>query len=69
MSDKPSMDNPNVGPDPVDVRPNHVREKTYVAPNAPDGYERDIARLPENTAADKVGRDMGKAVAAVKAKL
>ena len=62
-------DNPNVGPDPVDARPNHVREKTYQAPDVPEGYERDVARLPEKTAEAKVERDMGDAVDAVKAKL
>ena len=61
--------NPNVGPEPVEARPNHVREKTYQAPGVPDGHEREVARLPEKTAADKVERDMGAAVDAVKAKL
>ncbi len=61
--------NPNVGPDPVDARPNHPREKTYQAPSVPEGYGREIARLPEKTAADKVEREMDTAVDAVKAKL
>ena len=46
MTSKPGADdaaddpghNPNVGPDPVDARPNRDREKTYQAPNVPEGY-------------------------------
>ena len=63
------VDNPNVGPEPVDVQPNHLREKTYQAPDVPEVYEREIGRLPEKTAGDAVERDMDGAVDAVKAKL
>ena len=61
--------NPNVGPAPVEARPNHVGEKTYRAPDAPEGYRREIERMPEKTAVDAVERDMGAAVEAVKDKL
>ena len=68
-ADKPDVSNPNVGPMPVDAPTNHVREKTFKAPDVPEDYEREVERLPEKTANDKVEQEMGKAVDAVKAKL
>ena len=61
--------NPNVGAGPVKARPNHVGEKTYRAPNAPEDYQREVDRMPEKTAVDAVERDMGAATDAVKSKL
>ena len=77
MTSKPDTDdsaedpghNPNVGPAPVEARANHVREKTYAAPDVPEAYGREVGRLPEKTATDKVEHDMDAAVEAVKAKL
>ena len=66
---EPHVDNPNVGPEPVDAQPNRLREKTYQAPDVPEAYERDVGRLPEKTAEDKIAREMDGAVDAVKAKL
>ncbi len=61
--------NPNVGPDPVTAEPNHVREKTYKAPNVPETIEKEVEKLPEKTAERKVETDMKAAVDAVKDKL
>ncbi len=61
--------NPNVGPDPVDAEPNHVREKTFKAPNPPKAYDQENEKLPEKTAEHKVETDMKAAVDAVRDKL
>ena len=61
--------NPNVGPEPVDAKPNHVREKTYKAPNLPEPIEAEVEALPEKTAETKVETDMKGAVDAVRDKL
>jgi hypothetical protein len=62
-------DNPNVGPEPVDAKPNHVREKTFKPANQPAKVDEEQQRLPEKTAEDKVRADLPKAVDAVKKKL
>ena len=62
-------DNPNVGPGPVETTPNHVREKTYQAPNAPKTVDEEVQKLPEKTAETKVETDMSKAVDEVKKRL
>ncbi len=62
-------DNPNVGPEPVEAQPNHVREKTYKAPNPPKDVTTENQKLPENTAEDKVREDMPKAVDEIRKRL
>ena len=62
-------DNPNVGPEPVEAEPNHVREKTYTPPNTPNKVREEQQALPEATAEDKVRTDMPKAVDQVKKNL
>jgi hypothetical protein len=62
-------DNPNVGPEPVEAKPNHVREKTYTAPNPPKHMDDALQSLPEKTAEDKVREDMPKAVDQVRKRL
>jgi hypothetical protein len=62
-------DNPNVGRGPVEPEPNHVREKTYKAPNPPGRVEEEVQKLPEKTAEAKVEREMGDAVDEVKKRL
>ena len=62
-------DNPNVGPDPVEAKPNHVREKTYKEPVTPKSYEESLKGLPEKTAEAAVRKDMPEAVDAVKKRL
>ncbi len=55
-------DNPHVGPEPIEAKPNHVREKTYEAPNPPKQAEEALETLPEKTASDKIREDMPKAI-------
>ena len=62
-------DNPNVGPEPVEAKPNHVREKTYDAPNTPQPYKDELRDLPENTAKDDIREDMSKAADAIKKRI
>ena len=62
-------DNPNVGPDPVDAEPNHVREKTFVEPKTPKPYADANKGLPERTAEEKVREEMPEVVDAVKKRL
>ena len=59
----------NTGPDPVKAEPNHDREKTYEAPNAPKAVVAENQKLVEKTAEAKVEEDMGEAVDAVKRRL
>ncbi len=62
-------DNPNVGPGPVEAKPNHVREKTYRPANPPAAVEEELKKLPESTAEEKVRTDMPEAVDEVKKRL
>lgn len=62
-------DNPNVGAEPVEAVPNHVREKTYQVPNAPKETIDETQKLPEKTAEAKVREDMPKAVDEVRKRL
>ena len=61
--------NPNVGPEPVEADPNHVREKTYREPGVPKPYKEEREALPENTAEDKVRDDLPAAVDEIKKRL
>jgi hypothetical protein len=61
--------NPNVGPDPVEADPNHVREKTYEAPVVPKPYADQREALPETTAAEKVREELPEAIGAIKKRL
>lgn len=60
---------PNVGPEPVEADPNHVREKTYSEPNVPKPYKREREAMPEHTAEEKVREDLPKAVDEIKKRL
>ena len=62
-------DNPNVGPEPVDATPNHVREKTYEPPDAPAKVTAERQKLPEKTAETKVREEMPAAIEQVKKRL
>ncbi len=55
-------DNPNVGAEPVEAKPNHVREKTYKPSNPPPEMTKATENLPEKTAGAKVREDMPDAV-------
>lgn len=59
----------NIGPEPIEAEPNHVRETTYEAPNVPRNVIAENQKLPEKTAEDKVGEDMPVAVDEVKKRL
>lgn len=56
----------NVGPEPAEAKPNHVREKTYKEPNAPARMTETLENLPEKTAEDHVREGMHDAVEKVK---
>jgi hypothetical protein len=62
-------DKPNVDAAPVEARPNHIREKTYQEPNAPQPYKDELRQLPEKTAQQNIREDMSEATAKVKAKV
>ena len=62
-------ENPNVGPDPVEAEPNHVREKTYAAQPTPKKVTEEQRALPEGTAEDKVRADLPGAIDKVKKSL
>lgn len=67
--DSMKHDNPNTGPAPVGAEPNTQREKTYQAPTSPPEVTAAQQGMPEKTAQEKVGTDMGDAVDAVRKKL
>ena len=69
MSDDKLAQKRNVGPEPVEAEPNHVREKTYKAPTTPDPVQQEKQALPENTAEDKVREDMPKAADEIRKRL
>ncbi len=69
MADDKLAQKRNTGPEPMKAEPNHDREKTYDAPNAPEEVVAENQRLPEKTAEDKVETDMAGAVDEVKKRL
>ncbi len=69
MADDKLAQKRNTGPEPMQADPNHDREKTYEAPNAPKKVIAENQKLVENTAEDKVESDMGGAVDEVKKRL
>ena len=69
MSDDKLAQKRNVGPEPVEAEPNHVREKTYTAPNTPEPVRKEEQALPEHTAEDKVEKDMPKAADEIRKRL
>ena len=69
MADDKLAQKRNTGPEPMQADPNHDREKTYDAPNAPKEVIAENQKLVEKTAEDKVESDMGDAVDEVKKRL
>ncbi len=69
MADDKLAQKRNTGPEPMQADPNHDREKTYEAPNAPKKVIAENQKLVEKTAEDKVESDMGGAVDEVKKRL
>lgn len=67
--DSMKHDNPNTGPGPVSAEPNTQREKTYQPANPPAEHTAAQQGMPEKTAQEKVGEEMGAAVDAVRKKL
>lgn len=67
MADKPNV--PNVGPEPVEAEPNHVREKTYREPDMPKNVEDELHKLPEEQAKQTVREELPSAVDGVKERL
>ena len=61
-----SILDPNVGPEAVDARTNHMDEKTCQPPARLAAYDRDVGRLPEMTAEARIDRGMDEAVDAAK---
>lgn len=54
-------DNPNVGPEPVEAKPNHDREKTYKPSNPPSKMQEEKTKLPEGTTREKTSKGMDEA--------
>ena len=69
MADDKLAQKRNVGGEPVEAEPNHVREKTYEAPETPEPVRREKQALPENTAKDKVREEMPHAADAVRKRI
>ena len=67
--DSMKHDNPNTGPAPVEAEPNAQREKTFEPANPPAAVTAEQQRMPEKTAQDKVGDEMGDAVDEVRKRL
>lgn len=69
MADDTLAQKRNTGPEPMQARPNHDREKTFEAANPPARVVDEKQKLPEKTAEAKVEGEMDGAVDAVKRKL
>ena len=66
MADDKLAQKRNTGGAPVQAEPNHVREKTYDAPETPEPVRKEKQALPENTARDAVRDGMHEATEGVK---
>ncbi len=67
MADDRLAQKRNTGAKPMEAEPNHVREKTYDAPETPAKVRDEAQALPENETQDKVREGMGEATDKVKA--
>ena len=66
MADDKLAQKRNTDGAPMTAEPNHVREKTYDAPETPEPVRQEKSKLPENTARDNVRDGMHAATEGVK---